>query len=40
MSKLVCESSNFKHSVPLPRFGIAGAVDFVISYFIDILLFR
>ena len=28
------------HSVPFPRFGIAGADFFVISYFIDFLLFR
>jgi hypothetical protein len=27
----VCESSNFIHSVPLPRYGIAGAVAFEIS---------
>ena len=37
MSLLVCESSNLKHSVPLPRVGIEGAVDFVISYFILII---
>lgn len=39
MSGLVCESSSLKHSVPLPRLGIVGAVGFVISYFIDIQLF-
>jgi hypothetical protein len=40
MSFEACDRSNFTHSVPLPRFGIAGAVGFVISYFIVIMLFR
>jgi hypothetical protein len=40
MSFEACERSNFTHSVPLPRFGIAGAVGFVISYFIEYQLFK
>ena len=40
MSFDVWESSNLMHSVPFPRFGIVGADFFVISYFIDLLLFR
>ena len=28
------------HSVPLPRFTIAGAVDFELPYLVDILLLR
>ena len=35
-----CESRIFRHSVPLPRFGITGADGFVISYFIVNQLFR
>ena len=37
MSFDACERSNLMHSVPLPRFGIAGAVGFVISYFMLII---
>ena len=40
MSFEACVSRNLIHSVPLPRFGIAGAVCFEMSYLIDILLFR
>ena len=40
MSFEACESRILIHSVPLPRIGILGAMGFVISYFIDILLFR
>ena len=32
----VYESNNFMNSAPFPRFGIAGAVDLLISYFIVI----
>ena len=35
-----CESRILMHSMPFPSLGILGAVCFVISYFIDILLFR
>ena len=35
-----CERSRRIHSVPFPRLGILGAVCFVISYFIVLLLFR
>ena len=40
MSFDACVSSNFTHSVPFPRFGMAGTVALLISYLIDILLFR
>ena len=40
MSFDACEIRSLMHSVPFPRVGILGAVGFVISYFIDILLFR
>ena len=40
MSFEACERSNLMHSVPLPRFGIAGAVAFEMSYLIDLLPFR
>ena len=33
-------SSNFTSSVPVPRRGMAGAVDFEMSYFIDVVLFK
>ena len=40
MSFEACESRILMHSVPLPRLGIAGAVCFEMSYFIDFQLFR
>ena len=40
MSFEACESRVLMHSVPLPSFGIAGAVCFEMSYLIDYLLFR
>ena len=39
MSRDTCESINCRHSVPFLSVGILGADDFVISYFIDYLLF-
>jgi hypothetical protein len=39
MSFDACEMRSLMHSVPLPRYGIAGTVCFVMSYFIDIQLF-
>ena len=39
MSGDTCESINYRHSVPFLSVGILGADDFVISYFIDYLLF-
>ena len=40
MSFEACESRILMHSVPLPRFGIVGALGFETPYFIDYLLFR
>ena len=40
MSFEACERRILMHSVPFPRVGIAGAVCFVMSYFIVSLLFR
>ncbi len=40
MSFEACKSSNFMQSVPFSRFGIAGAVDFEMTYLIDLLPFR
>jgi hypothetical protein len=40
MSFEAFESRNYTHFVPFPSFGIFGAVAFVMSYFIDIQLFR
>ena len=37
MSFEACESISLMNSVPLPRFGITGAVCFEMSYFIVIL---
>ena len=40
MSFDTCESRILIHSVPFPNLGIAGDVGFVMSYIIDIQLFR
>lgn len=35
-----CEGINLRHSVPFQRVGILGEMGLVISYFIDVMLFR